>query len=104
MRRCAAHLTHEPFHQYPRRAIAWASIVLVLSSEASCVSARVKEATKILRSVPSSEPKVKKPAEAHRTVYTSDTTDGTIVPHSHVIPITPRYETSSRPASVSTHL
>ena len=52
---------------YPRRALAWASIVLVLSSEASCVSARVNKATKILRSVASS-------AATHRNVYTSDTT------------------------------
>ena len=80
------------------------SIVLVLSSEASYVSARVDEATKTLRSAPSSEPKVKTPAATHRTVYTRDTTDGTIVPHSHVIPITPRVRHRPRFASVSTHL
>ena len=90
---------------YPRRALAWASIVLVLLSEVSYVSARVNEATKILRSVPSSEPKVKKPAATHRAVYTSDTTDGTIVPNSHVFPITPRMRhCRPRLASVSTHL
>ena len=75
---------------YPRRALACASIVLVLLSEASYVSARVNEATKTLPSVPSSEPKVKTPAATHRTVYTSDTSDGTIVPNYHGIPITPR--------------
>ena len=75
---------------YPRCALAWASIVLVLLSEASYVSARVNEATKTLPSVPSSEPKVKTPAATRRTVYTSDTSDGTIIPNYHVIPITPR--------------
>ena len=65
---------------YPRRSVAWASVVLVLLSEASYVSARVNEATTRLRAAAAapSELEVKTPAAARSTAYGSDATAGTI--------------------------
>ena len=102
--RCATHSGDpQTTRCYPRRFVAWASIVLVLLSEASHVSARVNEATKRLRATAAapSELDVKTPAAAHPTAYGNDATDGTIVSNALFALDHSACETSFR---LSTHL